>query len=655
MKSKQLSFVKNLSVATIVVALASACQSSPFAPRPTPTVITPNLTAVPAELRAGEPITLIGDDWQASEEIAFTLVPNGTNPTGSIVLGLTKADANGRFQFSGVVPAQAAAGTYDVLAQSNIPGRPFARSPITIRAALSAIASVTPLPPPTSSPAPTNAPNAPTQAPVVPAPPRATPTPIVLVTLPAQPTAAPQATQQTFNDWRADYYPNTSLQGEPAVTRNEPVLDFDWRTGSPDARIPFDNFSARWQRRLYFDGGTYRFTLRVDDGARLYVDNVLVLDAFQDGGVRTLATDLTLGRGDHTLRIDYYERSGVAIAQLSFAQLSGALPTPIPNVNTATPIPLPTAPPPPTPAPTATRVPASATPIPLNTQPPIVATTTPIPLATLTPTRPPVSASATPIPLATETVRPTITTVPPTATRAPATATAIPLATETVRPTNTAVPATATTAPATETPIPLATETVRPTNTAVPATATTAPATSTSIPLATETVRPTDTAVPPTATTAPVTETPIPLATDTPVPAATNTTQPIASETPRPSSTPRPTATARPTRTPTPTRNPNQGPTVSSVYSNGEVRISGEGWLPRERVTVFLSANADGSNAVRVDRKNADRNGRFRTDRIAPPFGNPGDTIYAVVEQGGLRVIVPVPLSTAVSTQTPAP
>ena len=55
--------------------------------------------------------------------------------------------------------------------------------------------------------------------------------------------------------------------GQPALIRNDAAIDFNWGLGSPAPGLPADNFSARWQRRQDFDTATYRFYLRVDDGA----------------------------------------------------------------------------------------------------------------------------------------------------------------------------------------------------------------------------------------------------------------------------------------------------------------------------------------------------------------------------------------------------
>jgi hypothetical protein len=127
---------------------------------------------------------------------------------------------------------------------------------------------------------------------------------------------APTSTPVVITDWRGEYYNNTGLSGAPIVVRNEVGINFNWGTGSPASNVPADNFSARWSRSQYFDGGTYRFHIQVDDGARLWVDNNLVIDAWSDGAAREVTGQYSLGSGQHNLRVEYYERSGSASISL---------------------------------------------------------------------------------------------------------------------------------------------------------------------------------------------------------------------------------------------------------------------------------------------------------------------------------------------------
>ena len=119
-----------------------------------------------------------------------------------------------------------------------------------------------------------------------------------------------------YPDWRAEYWINPDLRGLPALIRNDPTLNFVWGAGAPAPNILADNFSARWTRRVDFEAAAYRFHLVVDDGARLWVDDQLILDAWNYEGARELTADLDLSAGAHALRLEYYDRSGHAEARL---------------------------------------------------------------------------------------------------------------------------------------------------------------------------------------------------------------------------------------------------------------------------------------------------------------------------------------------------
>jgi hypothetical protein len=116
----------------------------------------------------------------------------------------------------------------------------------------------------------------------------------------------------SYPNWRGEYWSNRDLSGSPLVTRDDLAIDFSWGAGSPAAGIPTDNFSARWARSADFEGAVYRFHALVDDGVRVWVDDRLVIDSWRDGSLREVTGDVSLVRGPHRVRIDYYERTGEA-------------------------------------------------------------------------------------------------------------------------------------------------------------------------------------------------------------------------------------------------------------------------------------------------------------------------------------------------------
>jgi hypothetical protein len=122
--------------------------------------------------------------------------------------------------------------------------------------------------------------------------------------------------------WRGEYFDNRKLSGAPDLVRHDAAIDFAWKNGSPDAKIPADDFSVRWTRSLGFTSGTYRFYASCDDGVRIFVDGSLVVDAWRDQKLPNTRTgDIYLGEGQHTLVVEYYEHGGQASAHVWWKRL----------------------------------------------------------------------------------------------------------------------------------------------------------------------------------------------------------------------------------------------------------------------------------------------------------------------------------------------
>ena len=130
--------------------------------------------------------------------------------------------------------------------------------------------------------------------------------------------------------WKAQYYNNRTLSGSSVLTRDEEAINYDWGDGSPDSRVDVDDFSARWTRTIYFGTpGTYRFTATMDDGMRVWLDDTLIIDSWTDSQVHSLSSDVFLSAGDHTLKVEYYEAGGKAVAKFSWALTQAPPPEPI--------------------------------------------------------------------------------------------------------------------------------------------------------------------------------------------------------------------------------------------------------------------------------------------------------------------------------------
>lgn len=127
--------------------------------------------------------------------------------------------------------------------------------------------------------------------------------------------------------WRARYWNNRNLSGDPVLRRDEPNIDHDWGHNGPGSPVPDDNFSARWTRDVDFAAGNYRFSATTDDGMRVWIDDQLVIDSWTDSQVHTVTADRSLSAGRHSIRVEYYEAGGVAVARFSWAPISGNQPS----------------------------------------------------------------------------------------------------------------------------------------------------------------------------------------------------------------------------------------------------------------------------------------------------------------------------------------
>jgi len=143
------------------------------------------------------------------------------------------------------------------------------------------------------------------------------------------PTPTPQPPPPGYGNWRGEYFNNKSLSGTPALVRNEAQIQFNWGSGSPaPGWVDADGFSARWSRSLNLAAGNYRFTMVVDDGARLFVNGHTLIDAWKDQSATTYTGDIYLPGGMTTIQMEYYENVGAAVAQLTWT--GGTQPPPPP-------------------------------------------------------------------------------------------------------------------------------------------------------------------------------------------------------------------------------------------------------------------------------------------------------------------------------------
>jgi hypothetical protein len=223
----------------------------------------------------------------------------------------------------------------------------------------------------------------------------------------------------------------------------DPLINFDYGNGAPvGSGLDPDHFEIRWEGVIYAKyPDTYVFSTISDDGIKVWVDNTVVVDRFYDqgpSGSPIAGSSMALSCGTHTVKIDYYENAGGAVAKFYWG-IPGFLTNEI--------------------VPSRYLYPATGT-------PPAIAAPTNTPTATYTPTitnTPTITLTPSKTPTSTNTPTKTNTLIPsntPTVTNTP---------TKTNTPTNTNTPTiTNTPLPATNTPTPTKTLTPTITNTPKP-------------------------------------------------------------------------------------------------------------------------------------------------------------------------------------------
>ena len=119
---------------------------------------------------------------------------------------------------------------------------------------------------------------------------------------------------------KGEYFNNMELSGEPALVRIDEQVHFDWGGQSPDQAINSEHFSIRWTGKLVPpETGEYQIGVTTDDGVRLYIDNKLVIEYWQDRSPTSniISIELEAGRG-YDIRMEYYENAGGAFASLGW-------------------------------------------------------------------------------------------------------------------------------------------------------------------------------------------------------------------------------------------------------------------------------------------------------------------------------------------------
>ncbi len=119
---------------------------------------------------------------------------------------------------------------------------------------------------------------------------------------------------------KASYYNNQDLSGTPVRVRDESSINYDWGYTSSLTGIAADNFSIRWDGTVIPPTtGEYNFTVRGDDGVRLWVNNTLLIDEWYDQSATSHTRSIYLTKGQNIpIKLEYYEGDGRASVSLQW-------------------------------------------------------------------------------------------------------------------------------------------------------------------------------------------------------------------------------------------------------------------------------------------------------------------------------------------------
>jgi MSHA biogenesis protein MshQ len=131
------------------------------------------------------------------------------------------------------------------------------------------------------------------------------------------------------------YFNNTTLSGTAVLNRTE-AIDFNWGTGSPGTGVAANNFSVRWTGTILAGtSGAYRFQTQSDDGVRVWVNGVQLINNWSDhsASTNTSATINLIAGQRYVIKVEYYEKGGSAVMRLRWLPPGTSTYVAVPRAN----------------------------------------------------------------------------------------------------------------------------------------------------------------------------------------------------------------------------------------------------------------------------------------------------------------------------------
>ncbi len=121
---------------------------------------------------------------------------------------------------------------------------------------------------------------------------------------------------------KAAYFNNKDLSCKADLIRIDKDLNFNWHGESPNKIITENNFSVRWEGAIKApDTGEYEISMSTDDGCRVYFEDELVIDDWNNHSLETRSFSVDLEKDKfYSIKIEYYEDGGDAAAILGWTK-----------------------------------------------------------------------------------------------------------------------------------------------------------------------------------------------------------------------------------------------------------------------------------------------------------------------------------------------
>jgi len=137
---------------------------------------------------------------------------------------------------------------------------------------------------------------------------------------PPPPPPPPTSTPNTGTGLAGTYFNNKTLTGNPVLQRTEAV-NFGWSTNAPGPGVNADNFSVRWTGKVEATTtGNFTFQTTSNDGVRLWINGVLVVDNWTNHATVTNNSPVMALTKNvrYAVTMEFYDNTGAAVARLKW-------------------------------------------------------------------------------------------------------------------------------------------------------------------------------------------------------------------------------------------------------------------------------------------------------------------------------------------------